>query len=37
MGLSGGVREIVIVDEAKQIKAINAIPGIAVEGVLTKQ
>ena len=32
-----GTWEIVIVDNAKQIKAINATPGIAVEGVLTKQ
>jgi hypothetical protein len=32
-----GTWEIVIVDHAKQIKAMNATPGIAVEGVLTKQ
>jgi hypothetical protein len=32
-----GTWKIVIVDDAKQIKAINATPGIAVEGVLTKQ
>jgi hypothetical protein len=32
-----GTWKIVIVDHAKQIKAINATPGIAVEGVLTKQ
>jgi hypothetical protein len=32
-----GTWEIVIVDDGKQIKAMNATPGIAVEGVLTKQ
>jgi len=35
--LPDGTWEIVIVDHAKQIKAMNATPGIAVEGVLTKQ
>jgi hypothetical protein len=34
---SDGTWKIVIVDGAKQIKAINATPGIAVQGVLTKQ
>jgi hypothetical protein len=32
-----GTWNLVIVDHAKQIKAINATPGIAVEGVLTRQ
>jgi hypothetical protein len=32
-----GTWEIVIVDHAKQIKVVNATPGIAVEGVLTRQ
>jgi hypothetical protein len=31
-----GTWEIVIVDDGKQIKAMNATPGIAVEAVLTK-
>lgn len=32
-----GTWKIVVVDHAKQIKAMNATPGILVEGVLTKQ
>jgi hypothetical protein len=32
-----GTWKIVIVDHAKQIKAINATPGVLVEGVLTRQ
>lgn len=34
---SDGTWKLVIVDHAKQIKAMNATPGVVVEGVLTKQ